>query len=181
MARGLDVRLRGANIYQRRVYPELDGSEFMGTDPVGPPFVQADFDRLAALGANFVNISHPGLFTEDPPWVLDEDIQDNLDALLRMIAGADLFAVIAFRTGPGRSEFTFHIDDVGTWFDESYNHALWAWEPIWPAWNEEVDAFNFLHGPDPDNHGDVSSSDLIDAITDAWGRNTLRPSTLGAE
>ena len=31
------TQLRGANIYQRRVYPELDGPEFMGSGPVGPP------------------------------------------------------------------------------------------------------------------------------------------------
>ena len=57
------TRLRGANIYQRRVYPELDGPDFMGHRPVGPPYTQEGFDRLAALGANYVDISHPGLFT----------------------------------------------------------------------------------------------------------------------
>ncbi|MFQ6093285.1 MAG: hypothetical protein ACE5OR_11540, partial [bacterium] len=98
------TQLRGANIYQRRVYPELDNG-FLGPGPVGPPYSQEDFDRLAELGANYVNISHPGLFTENPPYTLDEDIQDNLDNLLAMIAQADMFAVISFRTGPGRSEF----------------------------------------------------------------------------
>ncbi len=97
------TQLRGANIYQRRVYPELDGPDFMGHDTVGPPYTQADFDRLAALGANYVNVSHPGLFAEAPPYALDEDIQDNLDHLLDAIAQADMFAVISFRTGPGRS------------------------------------------------------------------------------
>ncbi|GAF78152.1 unnamed protein product, partial [marine sediment metagenome] len=76
------THLRGANIYQRRVYPELDGPTFMGPYPVGPPYTQEDFNRLAALGANYVNISHPGLFTETPPYTLDKSIQDNLDNLL---------------------------------------------------------------------------------------------------
>ena len=31
------TRLRGANIYQRRVYSELDGPDFMGHGAVGPP------------------------------------------------------------------------------------------------------------------------------------------------
>jgi hypothetical protein len=31
------TRLRRANVYQRRVYPELGGDEFVGADPVGPP------------------------------------------------------------------------------------------------------------------------------------------------
>jgi hypothetical protein len=56
------TQLRGANIWQRVVVPELDGDEFLGDGYVGPPFTQADFDRLAALGANYINLSHPGLF-----------------------------------------------------------------------------------------------------------------------
>ena len=127
--------LRGANIYQRRVYPELDGLDFMGHNPVGPPYTQEDFSRLAALGANYVNISHPGLFTETPPYTLDQNIQDNLDNLLDMIAKADMFAVISFRTGPGRSEFTFMLEDVGDWFDESYlNDTIWQDQAAQDAW-----------------------------------------------
>ncbi|MFQ6014086.1 MAG: glycoside hydrolase family 5 protein [Anaerolineae bacterium] len=126
--------LRGANIYQRRVYPELDGPDFMGPDPVGPPYTQEDFDRLAALGANYVNISHPGLFTETPPYTLDQEIQDNLDNLLDMIAKADMFAVISFRTGPGRAEFSVCClgDD---WFDESYlDDSVWQDQAAQGAW-----------------------------------------------
>jgi len=129
------TQLRGANIYQRRVYPELDGPTFMGPGPVGPPYTQEDLNRLAALGANYVNISHPGLFTETPPYTLDQDIQNNLDHLLTMIANADMFAVISFRTGPGRSEFTFMLDEVGTWFDASYlNDSVWQDQAAQDAW-----------------------------------------------
>jgi TolB protein len=128
--------LRGANVYQRRVYPELDGLEFMGPGPVGPPYTQADFDRLAALGANYVNVSHPGLFTEDPPYALDQSIQDNLDNLLAMIAQADMFAVISFRTGPGRAEFSVCcLEEAGDWYDESYlNDAVWQDQAAQDAW-----------------------------------------------
>jgi len=128
--------LRGANIYQRRVYPKLDGSEFMGTGPVGPPYTQDDFNRLAALGANYVNISHPGLFTENSPYILDEEIQENLDDLLDMIAAADMFAVISFRTGPGRAEFSVCClgDD---WYDENYlNDSVWKKQAAQNAWIE---------------------------------------------
>jgi len=128
--------LRGANVYQRRTYPELEGT-YNGPGPVGTPFTQEDFDRLAALGANYVNISHPGLFTEQPPYVLDEAMQENLDHLLWLIAQADMFAVISFRTGPGRSEFTFFYGDEGSWFDESYyNDAVWEEEAAQDAWVE---------------------------------------------
>ena len=127
--------LRGANIWQRRVYLELDGPEFMGTDYIGPPSTQEDFNKLAALGCNYVNISHPGLFTEKPPYELDKQIQDHLDRLLTMIEKADMFAVISFRTGPGRSEFTFVSGDLGDWFDESYlNDTVWQDKAAQDAW-----------------------------------------------
>jgi len=129
------AQLRGANIYQRRVYPELDGPDFMGHGPVGPPYTQADFNRLTALGANYVNVSHPGLFAENPPYALDEDIQDNLDDLLNKIAQAHMFAAISFRTGPGRSEFTFFWGEEGDWFDESYfNDAVWQEQAAQDGW-----------------------------------------------
>ena len=365
--------LRGANVYQKRVIPELDGTTFAGPGPVGPPYTQTDIDTLAAMGANYVEISYPGLYTENPPYVLEQGVQDNLDDLLDMIEEAGMYAVIAFRTGPGRSEFSFFWGEVGTWFDESYlndsmwedqeaqdawvdmwrhtaerysdhpavvgyelmvepnsndrlldiwepeefyqeyagslydwnqlfprittairevdeetpilvggngysavnwlpyvqpsgdprtvyivhqyapheythqdqeytypgsfdadydeeddevnkaaldhllttaddfseehdvpiavteygvvryapgaalfmrdlmdlfeqrgwNHALWAWHPSWPAWNEDIDEFNFMHGPDPDNHSDVETSDLIEVIKDNWALNDI--------
>ncbi|MBE9569257.1 MAG: hypothetical protein IMF11_01405, partial [Proteobacteria bacterium] len=124
-------------------YVELHGEGTLGDGAVGPLFSQEDFNRLAALGANYVNISHPGLFTEIPPYVLDEDIQENLDNLLQMIAAADMFAVITFRTGPGRSEFwaVFGEDTAANpeegWFDPSYyNHAVWTDQAAQAAWAE---------------------------------------------
>ena len=128
------TQLRGANVYQRRVYLELDGPDFFGPGPVGPPYTQADFDALAAMGANYVNISHPGLFTEAPPYTLDEGIQTNLDDLLGMIAQAHMFAVISFRTGPGRAEFSVCCFGDG-WFDEGYyNDSVWQDQAAQDAW-----------------------------------------------
>jgi len=129
--------LRGINIYQRRVYPELDGNELLGNGPVGPPFTEEDFLRLSQLGANYVHISHPGIFTETPPYQVDKDVLQNLDHLIQMIATADMFVVIAFRTGPGRSEFTFFWDEVGEWFGESYlNDRIWSDPAAQDAWVE---------------------------------------------
>jgi len=137
------TQLRGANIYQRRVYPELDGTTFLGPGPLGPPYTQEDLGALAALGANYVNISHPGLFTEEPPYLLDSAVQENLDRLLQMAARAGLFAVITFRTGPGRSEFwAFWGEDTVSdpeegWFDPSYyNNRVWADQAAQDAWVE---------------------------------------------
>jgi len=100
--------LRGANVY-------------MGADPASPagpgvfgdgPFTQADFDDLARAGANYVQISHAGLFRERPPYDLDLAAQTNLDAVIRMAARAGLYAVIAFRTGPGRNETAILRDGI---------------------------------------------------------------------
>jgi hypothetical protein len=129
--------LRGANIWQRVVDFDLDGPEFMGPGPVGPPFTQEDFDKMAALGANYVNISHPGLFTVDPPYEPIPEVETHLDNLLDMIGQADMFAVISYRTGPGRSEFTFYYGEAGDWFPESYvNDTVWEDPAAQEAWIE---------------------------------------------
>ena len=127
--------LRGANIWQAVVIPELDGLEFKGQGPVGPPYSQEDFDRLAALGANYVSISGPGLFTETPPYVVDTGVQDHLDNLLAMIAEADMFATIGFRTGPGRSEFTLCCGG-DSYFDGYFNDSVWEDRAAQDAWVE---------------------------------------------
>ena len=131
------TQLRGANIWQRIRVPDLDGDDVMGDGYIGPPYVQADFDRLAALGANYVNLSIPGLFTERPPYILDEGAQANLDSLLQMAANADLFVVISFRTGPGRSDFTFYRDGAGVWYPpELLIETVWTEQAAQDAWVE---------------------------------------------
>jgi len=131
------TQLRGANIWQRIVIPDLDGEEFLGSDYIGPPYTQEDFNRLASFGANYVNISGPGLFTEEPPYQLDLQVQTHLDQLLDMIQKADLFAVITFRTGPGRSDFTFYRDGAGDWFDPGLlREWVWTDQAAQDAWME---------------------------------------------
>ena len=177
------TRLRGANIFQRMVYPELDGPDFMGPGPLGPPFTQGDFDRLSAMGANYVNISHPGLYTETPPYRLNKAAQDNLDSLLKMIEKADMFAVISFRTGPGRSEFTFYVDEAGDWFDPTYlNDSLWqdkaaqdAWVEMWRYTAERykdnpvVVGYDLMVEPNSNEVG----SDAINHPLDIWDPETF--------
>jgi hypothetical protein len=127
--------LRGANLWQRIVVPALDGPTFLGDGHVGPPVEQRDFDRLAALGANFVVLSHPGVFTERPPYQLDEAVQENLDRLVDMAYQADLYVVIALRTGPGRSDFTFYRDGAGEWFDRNLLiEDVWTSSAAQDAW-----------------------------------------------
>ena len=127
--------LRGANIWQAIVIPDLDGLEFKGAGPVGPPYTQEDFNQLAALGANYVAISGPGLYTEKPPFVVDQGVVDHLDSLLTMIGNADMFATIGFRTGPGRSEYGLCCG--GDWYFRDYfNDTMWEDQVAQDAWVE---------------------------------------------
>jgi hypothetical protein len=127
--------LRGANIWQAVVIPELDGLEFKGPGPVGPPFSQEDFNRLATMGANYVSISGPGLFTETPPYTVDPGVEANLDNLLAMIAEADMFVTIGFRTGPGRSEFGLCCGGE-SYFEGYFNDSVWEDQAAQDAWVE---------------------------------------------
>lgn len=128
------ARLRGANIWQRIRVPSLD-QDYLGNDYIGPPYSQADFNRLAALGANYVNLSIPGLFTERPPYQLDTQARDHLDQLLEQARQADLFVTIAFRTGPGRSDFTFYRDGAGVWYPpELLVEDVWTNQAAQDAW-----------------------------------------------
>ncbi|HEB64108.1 MAG TPA: hypothetical protein ENJ02_01010 [Chloroflexi bacterium] len=177
------TRLRGTNVYQRRVYPELDEG-LLGSGDFGPPFTQADFDHLAALGANYVNLSHPGLYTETPPYQVDPAAQANLDAFIQMAANANLYVVITARTGPGRSEFwAFWGEDTASdpeygWFDPSYyNNRVWGEQDAQDAWvamwrytaerykdNPAVVGYDLMCEP---NSNDVGSYPLGDPL-DVW-------------
>ena len=169
------TQLRGANIYQRPVYLELDGEEFLGTGSFGPPFTQADIDALSELGANYVNISHSGLFTVQPPYVVDQAAVDNLDNLLEMIAQADMFAVITFRSGPGRSEFSILRDGLGTWFDEEYLiETVWVDQAAKAAWADmwEFTAQRYRDNPIVVGY-DIMCEPNSNAILDIWNPNAF--------
>ncbi|MEK6626183.1 MAG: cellulase family glycosylhydrolase [Bdellovibrionota bacterium] len=139
------TQLRGINILQTFVTEFDRGTK--GHGPLGPPFTLNDFKEMAKLGANYVNISHAGAFSEKAPYQVDVRVLENLDHLLKMIKKADMFAVISIRTGPGRSEYTFVLgedkttDALNGWFPaELYNDTVWtdlaareAWAKMWLA------------------------------------------------
>lgn len=132
------TQLRGVNIWQRVCVPDLD-RDLLGDGYVGPPYTQADFDRLAKMGANLVILSHPGLFTERPPYRIDRAVLKNLDQMLTMAQRAGLFVVVSFRTGPGRNDFTFYRVGAGVLFDpDLLIETVWtdaaaqdAWVKMW--------------------------------------------------
>ncbi|NPA31077.1 MAG: glycoside hydrolase family 5 protein [Chloroflexi bacterium] len=131
--------LRGANVYQRRVYPDLDGAWLYGPGPFGPPYTQKDFDALAAQGANWVVLSVMGPYSVTPPYRPDPQALNHLTRLVDMAWQADLFVVIAVRSGPGRSEFSILREGLGDWFGPEYLHEeVWtdpeaqaAWADMW--------------------------------------------------
>ncbi|HIP96605.1 MAG TPA: hypothetical protein EYH32_05245, partial [Anaerolineae bacterium] len=97
---------------------------------------------------------------------------DDFKAAHGVPVAANEFGVM--RWEPGAAQF---MDDQMDLFEgRGMNHALWLWETSWEPYAQEVDAFNFRHGPDPHNHADVESSELMDVIVAHWGRNATRPS-----
>lgn len=118
--------LRGANVYQGR---NIDSPGVFGDGP----FTQTDFDELAAAGANYVHISHAGIFAEDAPYGVDDAAVDNLDNVIEMAGAAGLYAGIAFRSGPGRNDLSI-VDAT----DPRAKHAIWTSEAAQDAWVDMV-------------------------------------------
>jgi len=95
-----------------------------------------------------------------------------------MAANAHLYAVISFRTGPGRTEFTFFWDEVGDWFGEEYlNDSMWgdqaaqdAWVEMWRATAEHYRENPIVVGYDlmvEPNANEVGTHVLYDNL-DIW-------------
>jgi hypothetical protein len=87
---------------------------------------------------------------------------------------ANEFGVI--RWVPGAAAFM--NDQMDLFEERGVNYAFWALNPAWPPFAENDD-FDFLHGPDPENHTNVDTSDLVQVILNHWGQNTIRPSNVG--
>lgn len=121
--------LRGANIWQTSNEQIPASTVSLWPGYVGPPYPLEDFKKLAALGANYVNLSVPGLFFELPPYRVNKKIEEALDALVKQARDADLFTVISFRTGPGRNEKGFKNNEP------SY-HKVWQDQAAQDAWIE---------------------------------------------
>ncbi|HHH10573.1 MAG TPA: hypothetical protein ENK23_00645, partial [Sorangium sp.] len=104
-----------------------DGASAAG---FGPPLVQADLVALRQAGANMVVFSVPGTYhvLTTEPWPA---MQAHLTKLVDWAQQADLYTVIAFRTGPGRGEGD--ITDDGLKDRSVYTNAAQqqAWVQMW--------------------------------------------------
>jgi len=147
------TKLRGANVWKKRV-EAVDGGEF-GGGAVGPDYAPAALKRLASWGANLVNISHPGVFTERAPYVLEAPVAAGLERVLADVAAADCFAVVSFRTGPGRNEAGFdqaekNRADNRIWRDAAAQDgwvAMWKWTATKLKANPVVVAYDLMVEP----------------------------------
>jgi Cellulase (glycosyl hydrolase family 5) len=148
------TRLRGANTWQKFNDPE----ECPGT--ICPTYVEQDIEDLKTWKANFVNISHPGLFSENPNSRNEYEpltpVRDNLLQLIDWCQKRDLFVVVAFRTGPKRREEIFNkpLPPSPVWSDAQ---AQKAWVRMWRETAELLKDYPSIVGYDlmvePDTGG----------------------------
>ena len=129
------TRLRGANIWQ-----EVDGdpTEHPVEEVFSPIYEAKDFRELREWHANYVHLSVPGIFSTGPiggPYSLWEPVAQRLDQLIKMASDANLYAVLAFRTGPGRAEagFDHKVKDHDPNWHRVWTEgtAMTAWEKMW--------------------------------------------------
>lgn len=93
--------LRGANVWLKRK-----------GDAIYPAYTPQDLGDLAGWGANYVNISYPGVYNEKPHrhaprYGTEKKVLDRLHELVGWAATKHLYVVIAFRTGPQSFEQRF--------------------------------------------------------------------------
>ena len=124
--------------------------------------------------------TYPGRFDADWDGIPDRVDRAWLEKLLATVDGfiSERCVPVAvneygvMRWEPNAARF---MDDEMELFEQmGMNYALW--ECSWPPYAREVDAFNFRHGPNPNNHVDVPTSALIEVIRKYWSRNVVRPS-----
>ena len=118
--------LRGANVYQQDEGRD-DGASAAG---FGPELKLADLMELRAAGANLVIFSVPGTYHVRST-ALWPQMQTHLAKLVDWAEQADLFAVIAFRTGPGRGEGDITDDGLNDRSVYTDMNEQQAWVEMW--------------------------------------------------
>lgn len=89
---------RGANIHPYKIFSPFTMQE---------PITIEDLKEIKKLGANLVVANFPGVFTYYPPYEIDSLHLRNLDRVVEMTSKINLNLVIAIRSGPGRSLYSF--------------------------------------------------------------------------
>ncbi len=160
-------QLRGANFYQQDEGRD-DGASNTG---FGPLAQQSDFDALRAAGANLVVLSVPGTWRvqQVQPW---PEMQAHLGWLIDAAEAADLFVVIAFRTGPGRGEGDITNDglpDHSVYYDATQRAGwvdMWVETALEYADRPHVLGYDLMvepHDHTPDSWASLAQ-ELVDGI-----------------
>jgi hypothetical protein len=149
----------------------------MGPGPVGPPYdEERDFQKLAAWGANYVNISYPGIFAEQPGYPFDEAVYQNLDRLITLAAQANLFVVVSFRTGPLRNEAVFDdsegpaLKDVWECADVRRDAWVRMWEEAARRLRRHKNVVGYDLMVEPDTANNAVWNDMAKGIAEAVRR-----------
>jgi hypothetical protein len=115
-------RLRGADMHPCRIFEEVTCVQ---------PITFEDIHDLREQGANLINASYPGIFTEQPPYQIEPANLAVLDELVAWAEEIGIFVVIHYRTGPGRNEAAIHQQDGAlsdVWTDQTAHDA---WLEMW--------------------------------------------------
>ena len=81
------------------------------------------------------------------------------------------------RYAPGIDRFV--SDELDLFEARGWNHAIWMHYPA--EGHPGGDWFDYLMGPDPDNHESDESNAFLRVLRRFWDRNTLRPSNVEFE
>jgi hypothetical protein len=137
--------LRGANIWEGRLAPTAN--QFRDRD-VGVPVTPADLAALRSIGANYVQLSVAGLFTEQAPYAVDPEVERLVDDFLGLARGAGLHVAIAFRSGPGRNEQALARNtDIGTY--GPIVESIWSDPAAQDGWMAMLGYAAQRYGSDP--------------------------------
>lgn len=124
--------LRGVNTWQKTA----EGAD--GQAAVTYTYTSDDFKELTTFKANYVNLSFPGIYSVKPKggkYVLEPKVLVELTQLIDRLDRANLFVVVSFRTGPGRSESVFGGEEgeevvADVWKPEA-EAARRGWVEMW--------------------------------------------------
>jgi hypothetical protein len=125
--------------------------------------------------------SYPGYFDTDydgNPETFDRTWLENLlfiadDFIAKYNVPVAVNEYGAERWVPGAADYV--RDEMNIFEQHGWNYAVWQWSPAWPPLAEGDNSFNFRFGLDPQNLTDTESV-LFSAYTEAWARNSIRPS-----
>lgn len=171
--------LRGANIHPYKKYSTFAAEE---------PITFNDLKELKKLGANLIVANYPGVFSYFPPYEIDSIHLRNLDKIVELTQNLKINLVIAIRSGPGRSLYTFYDklrEDEKLFYDiNAKNKYLEMCEFITARYKKynHLIGINFIlepHPDDPINLFPINDSNYYDFVDELLKRirsiDTLLP------